>query len=156
MTLTAGEPKAIRAEAPGRPPQRPRRERTLRAIEDAQGWLLAAQEPDGHWCGELEGDTILESEYVLLIPFLGRRDDPRSQGGPLLCAQQLPDGGWSIYPGGPPEVSASVKAYFVLKLAGDDPDAPHMRAPATVILRWAARAATASRSSTWRCSASFA
>ena len=32
----------------------------------------------------------------------------------------------AIYPGGPPEVSCSVKAYFVLKLVGDDPQAPHM------------------------------
>src|SRR6202040_964493 len=127
MTLTAGEPKASCAEAPGRAPQQPRRERTLRAIEDAQGWLLAAQEVDGHWCGELEGDTILETEYVLLLHFLGRLDDPRvAKAARYVRRKQLPGGGWAIYPGGPPEVSASVKAYFVLKLAGDDPAAPHM------------------------------
>jgi squalene-hopene/tetraprenyl-beta-curcumene cyclase len=130
MTLTAGEPKASRAEAPGRPPQQPRRERALRAtraIEDAQGWLLAAQEADGHWCGELEGDTILETEYVLLLHFLSRLDDPRvAKAARYVRRRQLPGGGWAIYPGGPPEVSASVKAYFVLKLAGDAPAAPHM------------------------------
>jgi squalene-hopene/tetraprenyl-beta-curcumene cyclase len=127
MTLTAGEPKASRAEAPVRPHQQPRRERTLRAIEDARGWLLAAQEADGHWCGELEGDTILETEYVLLLHFLGRLDDPRvAKAARYVRRKQLPGGGWAIYPGGPPEVSASVKAYFVLKLAGDDPAAPHM------------------------------
>ena len=43
------------------------------------------------------------------------------------CRQQLPDGGWSNYPGGPVELSVSVKAYFALKLAGHDPDAPYMR-----------------------------
>jgi squalene-hopene/tetraprenyl-beta-curcumene cyclase len=130
MTLTAGEPKASRAEAPGRTPQQPRRERALRAtraIEDAQGWLLAAQEADGHWCGELEGDTILETEYVLLLHFLGRLDDPRvAKAARYVRRKQLRGGGWAIYPGGPPEVSASVKAYFVLKLAGDDPAASHM------------------------------
>jgi squalene-hopene/tetraprenyl-beta-curcumene cyclase len=130
MTLTAGEPKASRAEAPGRPPHQPRRERAqraLRAIEDARSWLLAAQEADGHWCGELEGDTILETEYVLLLHFLGRLDDPRvAKAARYVRRKQLPGGGWAIYPGGPPEVSASVKAYFVLKLAGDAPAAPHM------------------------------
>jgi squalene-hopene/tetraprenyl-beta-curcumene cyclase len=133
MTLTAGEPKASRAEAPGRPPHQAPRERTLRtlramrAIEDAQAWLLAAQEADGHWCGELEGDTILETEYVLLLHFLGRLDDPRvAKAARYVRRKQLPGGGWAIYPGGPPEVSASVKAYFVLKLAGDAPAAPHM------------------------------
>src|SRR5205814_28928 len=40
--------------------------------------------------------------------------------------KQLPGGGWAVYPGGPAEVSSSVKAYFVLKLMGDDPAAPHM------------------------------
>jgi len=141
MTLTAGEPTASRAEAPARPPHQPRRERTLRAlqairaIEDAQTWLLAAQEADGHWCGELEGDTILETEYVLLLHFLGRLGDPRvTRAARYVRRKQLPGGGWAIYPGGPPEVSASVKAYFVLKLAGDAPAAPHMlRARLTIL-----------------------
>ena len=38
--------------------------------------LLARREPDGHWVGELEGDTILESEYVLLLAFLGKARRP--------------------------------------------------------------------------------
>ncbi|HVT59576.1 MAG TPA: squalene--hopene cyclase [Thermoanaerobaculia bacterium] len=100
----------------------------------ARRWLLAAQHADGHWCGELEGDTILESEYVLVLHFLGRLADPRvGKAARYLRGRQLADGGWAIYPGGPPEVSASVKAYFALKLAGDDPAAPHMqRARATI------------------------
>jgi squalene-hopene/tetraprenyl-beta-curcumene cyclase len=123
MTLTAGEP-ANRAEASGR---RASRRELAAAVEEAQAWLLAAQRPDGHWCGELEGDTILETEYVLLLHFLGRLEDPRvAKAARYVRRQQLPEGGWAIYPGGPPEVSASTKAYFVLKLAGDDPDAPHM------------------------------
>ena len=129
MTLVAGEPQSIRGEAPGR------RERTLRAVEDAQSCLLAAQQPDGHWCGELEGDTILETEYVLLLHFLGRLDDPRvGKAARYVRRKQLAEGGWSIYPGGPPEVSASVKAYFVLKLAGDAPQAPHMQRARRTIL----------------------
>jgi squalene-hopene/tetraprenyl-beta-curcumene cyclase len=99
-----------------------------RGVEAAQGWLLGAQRPDGHWCGELEGDTILESEYVIVLHFLGRLADPRlAKLARYLRGKQLPEGGWAIYPGGPPEVSGSVKAYLALKLAGDDPEAPHMR-----------------------------
>jgi squalene-hopene/tetraprenyl-beta-curcumene cyclase len=114
-----------RREGPVREPQP---ETLPRAVEAARSWLLAAQEVDGHWCGELEGDTILESEYVLVLHFLGRLGDP--QLGKLaryLRDKQLPQGGWAIYPGGPAEVSGSVKAYLALKLAGDDPEAPHMR-----------------------------
>jgi squalene-hopene/tetraprenyl-beta-curcumene cyclase len=106
-----------------------------RAVAAAQRWLLDAQAPDGHWCGELEGDTILESEYVLVFHFLDRRSDPRvAKLAAYLRRRELPAGGWAIYPGGPPEVSASVKAYLALKLAGDDPAAPHMaRARARIL-----------------------
>jgi len=98
-----------------------------RAVERAQAYLLGIQAPDGHWCGELEGDTILESEYVLLLHFLGRGGEPRAQkAAEYLRRKQLEGGGWAIYPGGPAEVSASIKAYFVLKLLGDDPNAAHM------------------------------
>ena len=103
----------------------------MRRCRATNQWLLERQRPDGHWVGELEGDTILESEYVLLMAFLGREAEP-------VCVKacryirdlQLPGGGWSIYPGGPFEISASVKAYFALKLVGvptDDPDMARAR-----------------------------
>src|SRR5215475_1196984 len=98
-----------------------------RAIAEAQDYLLRIQHEDGHWCGELEGDTILESEYLLLLHYLGRTHEQRfRKGAAYLRQQQLDHGGWAIYAGGPTELSASVKAYFVLKLAGDRVDAPHM------------------------------
>jgi squalene-hopene/tetraprenyl-beta-curcumene cyclase len=97
-------------------------------VDRARRGLLARQQPDGHWVGELQGDTILESEYVLLMAFLGReRDEAVTQAGRYLLEQQLPEGGWNNYPDGPVELSVSVKAYFALKLAGHDPDAPYMR-----------------------------
>ncbi|HYK41990.1 MAG TPA: squalene--hopene cyclase [Thermoanaerobaculia bacterium] len=97
------------------------------AVAAARRYLLSIQREDGHWCGELEGDTILESEYVLLLHFLGATGERRVQkAAEYIRRQQLPEGGWAIYPGGPAEVSCSVKAYFVLKLVGDDPQAPHM------------------------------
>ncbi len=97
------------------------------AVNATIRWFAAQQRPDGHWVGELEGDTILESEYVLLMAFLGRE-------GEAVCVKacrylrdlQLPGGGWAIYPGGPPEISASVKAYFALKLVGVVPTEPDM------------------------------
>ncbi len=107
----------------------------LAALDATRRYLLSIQREDGHWCGELEGDTILESEYILTLYFLGRQNDPKvGKAAEYLRRKQLPEGGWAIYPGGPPEVSASVKAYFALKLAGDLPDAPHMARARTVIL----------------------
>jgi squalene-hopene/tetraprenyl-beta-curcumene cyclase len=105
------------------------------AAAAARRYLLSVQREDGHWCGELEGDTILESEYMLTMHFLGRTGEPRiKKAAEYLRRLQLPSGGWAIYPGGPPEVSSSAKAYFALKLVGDDPDAPHMVRARRVVL----------------------
>jgi len=109
--------------------------RLERAIRATQDHLLTLQFEDGHWCGELEGDTILESEYVLCMYYLGRGDEPKiHKAANYIRNKQLPTGGWSIYPGGPADVSASTKAYFVLKLLGDPPDAPHMKRARRAIL----------------------
>jgi squalene-hopene/tetraprenyl-beta-curcumene cyclase len=93
------------------------------AISRAQRCLLNQQKPDGHWVGELQGDTILESEYILLLAFLGReREEQARKAAEYILRQQNADGGWSNHPGGPLEVSVSVKAYFALKLTGHDPN----------------------------------
>ena len=42
------------------------------AISAAQRYLLSIQHADGHWCGELQGDSILESEYILMKFILGQ------------------------------------------------------------------------------------
>jgi len=98
-----------------------------RALGGARDHLLNIQKEDGHWCGELEGDSILESEYVMAMAFLGRTNEAKvRKAGNYLRHKQMAEGGWSIYPGGPADVSASTKAYFVLKLLGDDPAAAHM------------------------------
>ena len=97
------------------------------AMESSRDWLLARQAPDGHWCGELEGDTILESEYILLLAFLGQgQSDRAKEAAAYMLAQQQPHGGWSLFPGGPVEISASVKAYLALKITGHDPQADSM------------------------------
>jgi squalene-hopene/tetraprenyl-beta-curcumene cyclase len=105
------------------------------AISRTRDYLLAAQQTDGHWCAELEGDSILESEYILLQAFLGRLAQPRvKKVARSLADQQTAGGGWTMYPGGPVEVSASVKAYFALKLVGHDPESePMCRARAAIL-----------------------
>lgn len=103
------------------------RARLQESIARTRDYLLSIQHEDGFWCGELEGDTILESEYVLLLTHLGRgQSEPARRCANYIRQQQLPDGGWAIHPGGPLEISASVKSYFALKIVGDSPDAEHM------------------------------
>jgi len=81
------------------------------AMQRTADWLRGRQAADGHWRAPLEGDTILESEYLLLLAWAGRLDAPEVGGCVRrILDQQLPGGGWAIYPGGPVDVSASVKA----------------------------------------------
>src|SRR5438874_1228115 len=98
------------------------------AMHRARRCLLSLQNPDGHWCGELQGDTILESEFVLLMAFLGReREDKVQKAARYIMTQERPDGGWSNHPGGPVDLNVSAKAYFALKIAGHEAEAPCMR-----------------------------
>ncbi|HWE38367.1 MAG TPA: squalene--hopene cyclase [Isosphaeraceae bacterium] len=98
-----------------------------RALEATRRRLLEDQHPDGYWVGELEGDTILESEYILLLAYLGReRTEDCAKIARYIYEKELPGGGWAIYPGGPVDLSGSVKAYFALKLVGVPTDDPVM------------------------------
>ncbi|HBO45593.1 MAG TPA: squalene--hopene cyclase [Planctomycetaceae bacterium] len=106
-----------------------------RAIAGTRQWLLARQHADGHWVGELEGDTILESEYILLLAYLGEENSERARRcAQYLIEKQLPGGGWAMYTGGKVEISGSVKAYFALKLTGHDPSAEYMQRARRAIL----------------------
>ncbi|MEX0715684.1 MAG: prenyltransferase/squalene oxidase repeat-containing protein [Planctomycetaceae bacterium] len=98
------------------------------AVRRTADHLLEHQHLDGFWVGELEGDTILESEFILLLAWMGRENSETARlAANHLLRKQLPDGSWASYPGGPIEVSASVKAYFALKLTGHSPDAEYMQ-----------------------------
>jgi squalene-hopene/tetraprenyl-beta-curcumene cyclase len=98
------------------------------ALAKARAHLLSLQKPDGHWCGELQGDSILESEFILLKWILGQQSDPSLvKIANYLRRIQMDNGGWNLFPGGPADISGTVKGYFALKLMGDDPGAPHMR-----------------------------
>jgi squalene-hopene/tetraprenyl-beta-curcumene cyclase len=103
-------------------------------IERGANHLLSLQTEAGYWVGELEADTTLESDYIYYLFVLGKADPDRIEKlANYVRQRQLPDGGWSIYPGGPSELNATCKAYFALKLAGDSVDSPAMmRARAAV------------------------
>lgn len=97
------------------------------AVRSASDFLLGLQSPEGYWCGDLTADTTLESDFILLQLFLyppegGAWNPPNrslvDKAVRSILARQLPDGGFNIYPKGPAEVSATVKAYFALKVAG--------------------------------------
>jgi squalene-hopene/tetraprenyl-beta-curcumene cyclase len=97
------------------------------AMRRAGSYLAGLQRRDGHWCAELTADTTLESDYILfqlwLYPPRDGRWNPETRpqvdrAVRSILDRQLPDGGFNIYPQGPSEISASVKAYFALKVAG--------------------------------------
>ncbi len=95
------------------------------AVEAARKVLFDEQHEDGYWCGELEADTTLESDYILLHRLLGTADERKIvKASCWILDHQNEDGGWPIYEGGPSNISATVKAYFGLKLAGFDKDHP--------------------------------
>jgi len=99
------------------------------AVTRAATALAAAQRADGHWVFELEADATIPAEYVLLRHYLGEPVDTALEakiGRYLRRIQSAEHHGWPLFHGGAFDVSASVKAYFALKMIGDDIDAPHM------------------------------
>jgi squalene-hopene/tetraprenyl-beta-curcumene cyclase len=105
------------------------------ALQRAAANLLGQQDARGYWCGELTADTTLESDYILLQlwmhpPVEGVWNPPTmplvQKAAQSILSRQLPDGGFNIYQQGPTEVSATVKAYFALKLAGLSVDDPRL------------------------------
>jgi len=113
------------------------------AVQRAADALSKLQRSDGHFVFELEADATIPAEYVLLRQFLGEPDDLELERkiGVYLRRIQGDHGGWPLYHGGPFDISATVKAYYALKMIGDSVDAPHMaRARREVLARGGARA----------------
>ena len=145
--LEAGQ-EVDRIEAGASQPRVPRTlvDRANDAADRALDALFGKQFDDGHWCAELEGDSILSSEYLLAEFALGH-DRPEALGdehearreryeglADQLRLSQRDDGSWGQYPGSEPDVSATVKAYLSLKLMGDGRDEPHMKRARDVTL----------------------
>lgn len=98
------------------------------AIRRSQTYLLSQQCPGGFWNGELEANTTLTSEYVLFRHLIGNVDVVRQQKCVrYLLSQQQADGGWSLYYGGPSELSTTVEAYFAMRVAGVPSAEPSLR-----------------------------
>jgi squalene-hopene/tetraprenyl-beta-curcumene cyclase len=106
-----------------------------RATAAARDALIARQSAKGFWLFELEADCTIPAEYIMMMHFLDEIDESLEK---KLCvylrAHQTESGGWSLYHGGGFNMSCSVKSYYALKLAGDDPNAPHMTRARTAIL----------------------
>ncbi len=106
-----------------------------RAVRRACRWSLSRQQDDGYWLGELLADTTTESYAILLKHFMGLGHDPKiPKYARAIRDAALSQGGWAIYKGGPPDISASILSYFALKLAGVSPEEPDMRRCREVIL----------------------
>lgn len=101
---------------------------TRSAIFGARQALLGQQRDDGSWLAAQRGDGALAGPLVLLLAYLNEEEsDLAEQAAHAIRADQRPDGAWSATPDGPADVSASVAAYFALKLVGDQPIESHMR-----------------------------
>ncbi|HRT10861.1 MAG TPA: prenyltransferase/squalene oxidase repeat-containing protein, partial [Candidatus Paceibacterota bacterium] len=89
------------------------------AIKRSQNYLLSEQKAEGYWIGELIVDATLVSDMIAYHHWNGKVDKEwQRKAVNHILSLQLPDGGWNIYYGGPPEVNATIKAYLALKLAG--------------------------------------
>ncbi len=105
------------------------------ALERATERLLALQHENGWWQGELQTNVTMDAEDLLLREFLGvRTEEQTRQSASWIRSQQRPDGTWANFYGGPGDLSTTIESYAALRLAGDPPDAAHMRAAATFIL----------------------
>jgi squalene-hopene/tetraprenyl-beta-curcumene cyclase len=106
-------------------------------IKSATDALIDLQQQDGHWVFILEADATIPAEYVLLRHYRGEPLDAEVERkiATYLRRTQRADGGWPLFQDGEFDMSASVKAYFALKMIGDKPDAEHMRRARAAILR---------------------
>ncbi|MDH3665921.1 MAG: squalene--hopene cyclase [Paracoccaceae bacterium] len=111
------------------------RNRRQDLIDSQAEKLWAMQRDDGHIVFELEADCTIPAEYILMRHFLGEIDAPReARIADYLREHQSSDGSWPLYSGGPGNISATIKAYWALKLIGEDIEAPHMARARTWVL----------------------
>jgi squalene-hopene/tetraprenyl-beta-curcumene cyclase len=105
------------------------------AIDRSRHFFLTTQAPEGFWVGELQSNVTIIAEYIMFQYFLGHRDPQRLRKAVRhILGTQLPDGGWNIYFGGTSELSATVEAYFALKLAGHPADDARMKKACQLIM----------------------
>jgi squalene-hopene/tetraprenyl-beta-curcumene cyclase len=104
------------------------------ALDRATARVLAVQHPQGWWKGELETNVTMDAEDLFLREFLGLREQAATaRTAAWIRSRQRADGTWATFHGGPGDLSTSVEAYAALRLAGDPPDAAHLRRAAGFI-----------------------
>lgn len=115
----------------------------VEATRRATNHLLSLQDQAGWWKGELETNVTMDAEDLMLRRFLDiLTPEQAEQTGRWIRSQQQADGTWATFYGGPPDLSTTFEAYVALRIAGDDPDAPHMRAAAEFVRAGGGIAAT--------------
>ena len=98
-----------------------------KAIERTRDFFFREQLPDGYWWAELESNVTITAEYIMLFHFLGMVDRLRERKmAHYILSKQTEEGAWSIWFGGPGDLSTTIEAYFALKLAGYAADDPSM------------------------------
>jgi squalene-hopene/tetraprenyl-beta-curcumene cyclase len=107
-----------------------------RHIQKGTQALLEQQRPDGHWVFELEADATIPAEYVLLRHYLGEPVDTALEAKIAVYLRRIQGdhGGWPLFRDADIDISATVKAYFALKMIGDSVDADHMRRAREAVL----------------------
>ncbi|HEY4428214.1 MAG TPA: squalene--hopene cyclase [Solirubrobacteraceae bacterium] len=106
------------------------------ALERACEHLLSLQDDTGWWRGELQTNVTMDAEDMLLREFLGVREPAGTErSAAWIRSQQRADGTWANFHDGPGELSTTIEAYWALRLTGDAPEQPHMRAAAEFIRR---------------------
>jgi squalene-hopene/tetraprenyl-beta-curcumene cyclase len=98
------------------------------ALERAVAQLKSQQDEAGWWKGELETNVTMDAEDLLLREFLGIRTERETiEAARWIRSKQRADGSWANFYGGPGDLSTTCEAWVALRLAGDAPDAEHMR-----------------------------
>src|SRR5690349_5012457 len=98
------------------------------ALERARDALLALQSDAGWWKAELETNVTMDAEDLMLRQFLGVASPYLAErSASWIRSRQRSDGTWATFYEGPPDLSTTIEAYVALRLAGDPPDAGHMR-----------------------------
>src|SRR5262249_60423081 len=104
-------------------------------LAGAVGRLLSVQHAEGWWKGELETNVTIDAEDIFLRHFLRLPDvaETTRRSAVWIRSKQRPDGSWATFFGGPADLSTTVEAYVALRIAGDPPEAAHMRRAATFV-----------------------
>ena len=106
------------------------------ALERSVEHLLDLQHEAGYWKGELETNVTIDAEDLFLRHYLGILDEQTARPtARWIRSKQRDDGSFATFFGGPADVSTTLEAYVALRVAGDDPSAPHMEAAAACVRR---------------------